>query len=170
MGATVVGHERAPLLASVMLAGALGTGAVLLLHLRRGGSAIRAALAGFCAVWLILNVTGYRLLDPVKDLRPVVGDLVARGAYDPVLVGFRLDETTRAILPLYGEGPVRDFRRRPHLVEFLRESPDAKIVMLERHRGGLPDELEGRLETLGRWVVSERRVYVLLGLGPRGQK
>lgn len=164
LGARVFDDTRAPLFGALLCLSATAVVVALVRHLRREGATVRGVTAAFCGVWLAVNLFGLRLADPAKDLRPFVDELVSTGTFDSPVLGFRFDETTQAILPFYGGHEVPSFDDSDALEDRLAESPGARVLMLERHRGALSPRLQERLSVLQRWTMSGRRVYALYGV------
>jgi hypothetical protein len=111
-----------------------------------------------------VNVAAYRILDPVKDLRPFVQGLVEKNAFEPELVGYRLDETTRAIIPYHAGRIIASLDGRKLLTAHFEAHPDANLLVFERFLHRIPDDLRARLVTVARWEASDRRVYLLMRL------
>jgi 4-amino-4-deoxy-L-arabinose transferase-like glycosyltransferase len=128
----------------------------------RNGSVVVRTLLVWCVVFFVVNVTAYRIIDPVKDLRPTVDGLVEKGAFEPVLVGYRLDETTMGMIPFYSGRTIENIEGRIPLREWLAANPEGHVLVFERFLHRLPKAWTDRLNTFGRWVTSDGRVYLVM--------
>jgi len=154
---------RAPVSASTT-ALVLSVVALAILVWKRGAEPALRTVAIWCALALVVNVAAYRILDPMKDLRPFVAGLVEKKAFEPDLIGYRLDETTVGLIPYHTGRIIDNIENRGLLKAYFEEHPDANLLVFERFLHRIPASLRERLETTGRWAASDRRVYLLMRL------
>jgi len=155
-------RPAAPFLAGLLLVAA-ATGVVLMVReWRRRGPTVRGATTGFCAAILLVNVAGYPLGDGAKDLEPFVRQLDERGILQGPLIGFRLDETTRALLPFHGGRIVETVESPDELLARLHAEPGTRVLTLAKKRRALPAEVTDAPPIL-RWAARRDRTYEVYG-------
>jgi hypothetical protein len=137
-------------------------------HLWRRHSARVGTLTAwmFLVLYLVGGAVVFRVVDPTQNLHWMTADLRKIGAFTPALGAFRMDETTRCIVP-YDTGVYLKHQDTPEaLRQFVRENPSAKLLMLERNMGYVPEDIGRRLQLIRRWPYNNRRVYGLYRIGP----
>jgi 4-amino-4-deoxy-L-arabinose transferase-like glycosyltransferase len=85
-------------------------------------------------------------IDPLKDMRPGVQELVDSIPPGEALFGYDLDETTLAAVPFYSGRLLRDLLPERDPVAVLAQSASRHLVLLQKRRDRLPPELAGRFE------------------------
>ncbi len=131
---------------------------------------------GIVAAWAVLGlyVLGAPLLftlgDGFKNLHGMTTELKQLNAFSPDLVGFRLDETTRAIVPFDTGFMVKNLTETEALVAYCREHPGAKVITLGRNKRRPPEDLLSQLRLVKTWHYSESRIYSLYEILPDTEK
>jgi hypothetical protein len=124
-----------------------------------------AAVALF--VFALIFQAGLRpLIDPIKDLR--AGSLeIARSvpAAEPLL-GFALDETTRAVVPFYSGRLLRDVDRPERALLELAAGPSRHVVVTESAEGKLTEELRRNLTKTAAVRLSATRTVTIYRFEP----
>ncbi len=115
----------------------------------------------FLFIILINNITICHVTDIKKNLKPFTVELEKTGAFERPLVAFKIDETTRAIIPFY----TGRFLVHTPDVEVLREKiskrPDTRILLIKKELRHVPDDMKSRLKLLKKWGYGRGRVYHL---------
>lgn len=108
----------------------------------------------------------YRLLDGFKNLHGMTEGLVKWDAFSPRLIGYRLDETTVALIPYDTGRTVKTIAEDPRSLKRIIEDTGAgNVLAIERHMEGLPQVVRRKLREVKRWVYSKHRIYVLFAFG-----
>ncbi len=148
---------------AVMLAiGALATATLLLLARRLPTGRVAFRAAAVLSLFTLVFHAGLRpLIDPIKDLR--AGSLeIARAvpAGEPLL-GFALDETTRAVVPFYTGRILRDVDRPELALAELEAGPSRHLLVMESAEQKLPEEERRRLRPVASVRLSATRSVTL---------
>ncbi|HEX5010525.1 MAG TPA: glycosyltransferase family 39 protein, partial [Planctomycetota bacterium] len=125
-----------------------------------GVTPARLAWAYF-GVSVAASLLGGRFQDPDDRITPIATDLARLGAVGDALVGFRLDERTRAIVPLRTGQLFENVEDPSALAPRLAAHPGARILVPGDQADRLPPDLRGRLVPVGHWTFG-RHEYVLL--------
>jgi 4-amino-4-deoxy-L-arabinose transferase-like glycosyltransferase len=116
---------------------------------------------------LAANLVSGRLLDPEERMTPMATDLARRGAVGDALVGFRLDERSRAIVPLRTGQLFENVEDPAALAQRLAAHPGARLLVPGDQTDRLPAELRPCLTPAATWTFG-RHEYLLLALTPGG--
>jgi len=141
-----------PLLASLRRGAPAAAGA--------GGTAPRLAWTLF-AVAIAANLLAGRIAEAEDDMTPMATGLARLGAVGDGLLGFRLDERTRAIVPLRTGELFENVRDPAALAARLAAHPDARVLHVTQNRDHFPAELLSQLRPVARWNFG-RHEYELL--------
>jgi hypothetical protein len=135
---------------------------------RRRFARVGALMAWTILVFYVIGGTiAYQVADPPKNLHRMTDDLRKMGVFAGPLAGYRLDETTRCVIPFDSGRQLENFSDRgaeDALKRFMRDHPSGKLLVLERNlpRGPVfPD-----LRLVGKWTFSNHRVYCLYEFSP----
>ena len=149
----------------------IGVAVVIGVRARRlgWGDAERLVPLVVCAA-LALIVLGaslaFRTVDGFKNLHRMTADLTKLDAVFPSLVGYQLDETTRAIIPFDARDTgkaLRDLTTPDELARHILANPSGKLLTFERHLDDrdFPKDLRSRLRRVRSWGSGSHRAYGL---------
>jgi 4-amino-4-deoxy-L-arabinose transferase-like glycosyltransferase len=150
------------------LAVLVGSASILALRRRRSGagSGWPILVAALFGVVLAYETAGLALLDPGRNLHRMTADLARLGALERPLLGFGLGETATAIVPFDTGRDIRNTNDPDSLRGALDASPGSFVLVGRTSFARIPPDLRPRLEPIGDWRFSERRVYRLFAPSP----
>ncbi|MCR4318413.1 MAG: nicotinate (nicotinamide) nucleotide adenylyltransferase [Planctomycetes bacterium] len=103
----------------------------------------------------------YPLLDVMKDLHRLGDELAKFDIQESGLVGYDLDETTRAIIPFdLGFNPI-NIEKKEDVMAFISENDHLPLLFTESRLDEFPEEFRLKLSLIGSWDFGGRRVYQL---------
>lgn len=117
--------------------------------------------AGCFALALVSNLFAGRYQEPEDDMAPMATGLAQLGATGDALLGFRLDERTRGVVPLFTGELFVNLTEPDEVEPALAARPGRRLLVEESARPNLPPELNARLTTVARWSFG-RHVYELV--------
>jgi 4-amino-4-deoxy-L-arabinose transferase-like glycosyltransferase len=130
------------LVAATAVLFALGAAATAFCARREPG---RAAVASALGLAFLFHAAVRPIVDPIKDLRPGSLEIAAAVPEAEPLLGFALDETTRAVLPFYTRRTIRSVDRPELALAELRSGPSRHLVVTDSGEGKLGDEARRHL-------------------------
>jgi hypothetical protein len=112
----------------------------------------------------------FHVLDGYKNLHYLADGLREAGAFDGPLAAYRMDEVTWAFLPVNVAEGMAQLANPKSAQAFFEATPDARLLVLERNLGKLPEGITARLKLIRRWTYSKHRSYGLYEFvpGPSG--
>ncbi len=125
--------------------------------LDRAGSPAAPIAGAIFACFVAANFINLPAHYESRDPRPIAEALRNRGLLNDDLVGYVLDEPTRAVVPWYTGHFVRNVRSVEELLAFVRSHPRAKLLVDHGRVAELPPELMSAMELLESIEIGRRR-------------
>ena len=132
-----------------------------------GATPTRLAWAMF-GLFLAGNLQADRFLQPEDEMTPMAVALAQMGAVGEDLVGFRMDERTRAIVPLRTGQLFENVEDPAALAQRLAAHPGARLLVPGDQHDRLPAELLPRLAPVAQWNFGRHRYVLFQPAAPDG--